>query len=115
MTEPPLESVREVGDSISLDCSGGGKPEPGVRWQRPDARPLPHGATQRPVNGTQRLSIARLSPAHHGLYQCVVENQVTAITRDAYIEIRSSISPLFPAYGQNAKPLLIQIRPRKRR
>lgn len=69
----PSEAVADLGDSVSLDCTASGSPQPTVSWSAPRYSPfsLPAGAQV----SQNRLQIIDFAKDHVGDYVCTATNR----------------------------------------
>lgn len=76
-----------VGESVTLECSATGQPQPRVSWTRGDRTPLPSDAriTITPSGG---LFIQNVVQADGGQYTCFASNNVDTIHATAYIIVQ---------------------------
>jgi len=77
--KPEQKYVKNVGASVTLPCSASGVPTPSLEWRRADGHPLPKGRHEI-AQGV--LKIRGLMKKDHGIYQCVVTNDVATLTVD---------------------------------
>uniref|UniRef100_A0AAY4DN87 Peroxidase n=1 Tax=Denticeps clupeoides TaxID=299321 RepID=A0AAY4DN87_9TELE len=77
-----------VGESVTLECSATGQPQPRVSWTRGDRTPLP---TDSRINITPSggLYIQNVNQADGGQYTCFASNNVDTIHATAYIIVQA--------------------------
>ncbi|XP_065563829.1 uncharacterized protein LOC136029401 isoform X2 [Artemia franciscana] len=105
--EPPMFTVKpkpvyqkRADEEITLPCEGQGSPPPVITWRRVDGRALPRDRA-RIENGY--LIITTLRRTDFGFYECVVQNEVAAITTRTHILIEGT-TPHAP-YNVTAKAM----------
>ncbi|XP_035767871.1 peroxidasin homolog [Neolamprologus brichardi] len=77
-----------VGESVTLECSATGQPQPRVSWTKGDRTPLPNDArvTITPSGG---LYIQNVEQADGGQYTCFASNNVDTIHATAHIIVQA--------------------------
>ena len=85
VSNPPSEiQVRNVGDSVKLNCSARGLPLPGVKWFK-DKNVIPMATHGEKDSIRSEILIPRFKPSDAGNYSCVFQNDkngtATASTR----------------------------------
>ena len=70
-TKPPAKVVTGPGDTLTLNCSATGDPQPVISWKRQGAQ-LPVGRSHQQVNGA--LVIRDIRNEDAGIYICVAKN-----------------------------------------
>uniref|UniRef100_A0A7N8YLQ1 Peroxidasin n=1 Tax=Mastacembelus armatus TaxID=205130 RepID=A0A7N8YLQ1_9TELE len=91
-----------VGESVTLECSATGQPQPRVSWTKGDRTPLPSDAriTITPSGG---LYIQNVVQADGGQYTCFASNNVDTIHATAYIIVQAT--PQFTVTPQDQSVL----------
>jgi len=74
---PEDEYFKSVGEKVTFPCSASGSPAPSISWRRTDGSPLPK-KRHKEYQGT--LTISGLQKKDHGIYECVVTNEVATLT-----------------------------------
>jgi len=74
---PEDEYFKSVGEKVTFPCSASGSPAPTISWRRTDDSPLPK-KRHKEYQGT--LTISGLQKKDHGIYECVVTNEVATLT-----------------------------------
>ena len=88
LSKPNQDYIKNVGSSVSFSCQAAGTPTPKIRWRRVDGRPLPEKRISF-LGGEMTLSDLRKSD--HGVYECVVSNEVaTIVARTALLIERTT-------------------------
>uniref|UniRef100_A0A182K8B5 Cell adhesion molecule n=1 Tax=Anopheles christyi TaxID=43041 RepID=A0A182K8B5_9DIPT len=73
--------------SVLLDCSGWGIPEPTVHWNFNDTRLVP--APNMELSG-EGLHISNIAYAQTGVYSCVLENEHGSLQKIHYVTVRDA-------------------------
>ncbi|XP_040573911.1 protein turtle isoform X4 [Lepeophtheirus salmonis] len=91
MRRPEKLYHRSVGGKVTMPCGAIGVPHPDIKWRKLRGR-LPHKRSK-VYNG--ELTIENLRKSDHGVYECVVSNEVATITAKAelYIEKTTPHAP----------------------
>uniref|UniRef100_A0A914V5B3 Uncharacterized protein n=1 Tax=Plectus sambesii TaxID=2011161 RepID=A0A914V5B3_9BILA len=91
VSEPPFYTVtpepnsyRREGEDVTLFCGGGGTPEPKIYWRRKDGRPLSARAKE---EGRATLSINNIHYEDHGVYECIVQNDIATLSKEAVVVV----------------------------
>ena len=89
-----------VGESVTLECSATGQPQPRVTWTTGDRTPLPADAR---INTTPSggLFIRDVTQADSGQYTCFASNNVDTIHATAHIIVQ----------GERRRPRVLGARP----
>lgn len=74
---PEDEYMRTVGEKVTFPCSASGTPTPSISWRRLSGAALPK-KRHKEYQGT--LTITGLQKQDHGIYECVVHNEVATLT-----------------------------------
>uniref|UniRef100_A0A8B9I269 Peroxidasin n=1 Tax=Astyanax mexicanus TaxID=7994 RepID=A0A8B9I269_ASTMX len=77
-----------VGQSVTLECSAAGQPQPRVSWTRGDRSPLPNDARIN-ITPSGGLYIQNVNQADGGQYTCFASNNVDTIHATAYIIVQA--------------------------
>ncbi|XP_017546292.1 peroxidasin [Pygocentrus nattereri] len=77
-----------VGESVTLECSATGQPQPRVSWTRGDRSPLPSDVRIN-ITPSGGLYIQNVNPADGGQYTCFASNNVDTIHATAYIIVQA--------------------------
>ena len=84
--KPPAKVVAAVGDTLTLNCSATGDPQPVISWKRQGAQ-LPAGRSHQQINGA--LVIRDISKQDVGNYSCFVKSAgVLAIVTGTHVELQ---------------------------
>ncbi|XP_052342064.1 peroxidasin homolog isoform X2 [Oncorhynchus keta] len=91
-----------VGESITLECSATGQPQPRVSWTKGDRTPLPTDAR---INTTPSggLFIQHVVQADEGQYTCFASNNLDTIQATAHIIVQAT--PQFTVTPQDQSVL----------
>ncbi|XP_059095272.1 protein turtle-like isoform X4 [Tigriopus californicus] len=84
LRRPEQEYHRSVGDKITMPCRAIGTPKPKISWRRVDGHHLPR-KRHKLYNG--ELTLDALHKSDHGVYECVVENEVATIVARTELKI----------------------------
>lgn len=76
-----------VGESVTLECSATGQPQPRVSWTKGDRTPLPNDARIN-ITPSGGLYIQNVVQADGGQYTCFASNNVDTIHATAYIIVQ---------------------------
>ena len=88
VVKPPAKVVAWVGDSLKLNCSATGDPQPVITWKK-QGGPLPVGRSQQ-INGD--LVIRDISRNDAGNYICIATNAgVFKAETGTYTEVKGAI------------------------
>jgi len=82
-----------VGESVTLECSATGQPQPRVSWTKGDRTPLPSDARIN-ITPSGGLYIQNVVQADGGQYTCFASNNVDTIHATAYIIVQGNQSNL---------------------
>jgi len=82
--KPEDQYVKNVGSSVTLPCSASGVPTPSIEWRRKDGHQLPKG---RHDISQGVLKIKGLVKKDHGIYQCVVTNDVATLSVETVLVV----------------------------
>lgn len=75
MSSPPSEiQVRNVGDSVKLNCSARGSPLPSVKWFKDKNKIIPAATHDEKDLIRSEILIPRFKPNDAGNYSCVFQN-----------------------------------------
>uniref|UniRef100_A0A665TXX2 Ig-like domain-containing protein n=1 Tax=Echeneis naucrates TaxID=173247 RepID=A0A665TXX2_ECHNA len=77
-----------VGESVTLECSATGQPQPRVSWTKGDRTPLPNDARIN-ITPSGGLYIQNVVQADGGQYTCFASNNVDTIHATAYIIVQA--------------------------
>ncbi|GLD56361.1 peroxidasin homolog, partial [Lates japonicus] len=77
-----------VGESVTLECSATGQPQPRVSWTKGDRTPLPNDARIN-ITPSGGLYIQQVVQADGGQYTCFASNNVDTIHATAYIIVQA--------------------------
>uniref|UniRef100_A0A8C9ZPM8 Peroxidasin n=1 Tax=Sander lucioperca TaxID=283035 RepID=A0A8C9ZPM8_SANLU len=77
-----------VGESVTLECSATGQPQPRVSWTKGDRTPLPSDARIN-ITPSGGLYIQNVDQADGGQYTCFASNNVDTIHATAYIIVQA--------------------------
>eukprot|EP00095_Tigriopus_kingsejongensis_P006307 snap_masked-scaffold61_size441589-processed-gene-2.1 protein:Tk06307 transcript:snap_masked-scaffold61_size441589-processed-gene-2.1-mRNA-1 annotation:"protein turtle isoform x8" len=84
LRRPEQEYHRSVGGKVAMPCRAIGTPKPDISWRRVDGHHLPR-KRHKVYNG--ELTIDALHKSDHGVYECVVENEVATIVARTELKI----------------------------
>ncbi|TMS21463.1 Peroxidasin-like protein [Larimichthys crocea] len=84
----PLNTEVLVGESVTLECSATGQPQPRVSWTKGDRTPLPNDARIN-ITPSGGLYIQNVVQADGGQYTCFASNNVDTIHATAYIIVQA--------------------------
>lgn len=76
-----------VGESVTLECSATGQPQPRVSWTKGDQSPLPNDARIN-ITPSGGLYIQNVVQADGGQYTCFASNNVDTVRATAYIIVQ---------------------------
>lgn len=76
-----------VGESVTLECSATGQPQPRVSWTKGDRSPLPTD-TRINITPSGGLYIQNVVQADGGEYTCFASNNVDTVHATAYIIVQ---------------------------
>ncbi|XP_077587554.1 peroxidasin [Stigmatopora nigra] len=78
-----------VGESVTLECSATGQPQPRISWTKADLTPIPNDAR---INTTPSggLYIQNVVQADGGQYTCFASNNVDTIQAAAFIIVQAT-------------------------
>lgn len=76
-----------VGESVTLECSATGQPQPRVSWTKGDRSPLPNDARIN-ITPSGGLYIQNVGQADGGEYTCFASNNVDTVHATAYIIVQ---------------------------
>lgn len=76
-----------VGESVTLECSATGQPQPRVSWTKGDQSPLPNDARIN-ITPSGGLYIQNVVQADGGQYTCFASNNVDTVHATAYIIVQ---------------------------
>lgn len=76
-----------MGESVTLECSATGQPQPRVSWTKADRTPLPNDARIN-ITPSGGLYIQNVVQADGGQYTCFASNNVDTIHATAYIIVQ---------------------------
>ncbi|XP_048386969.2 peroxidasin homolog isoform X1 [Stegostoma tigrinum] len=77
-----------VGESVTLECSATGNPQPRITWMRSDGSPLPHDPRYT-ITSSGGLYIQNVAQADGGQYTCHANNNQDSIQANAFIIIKA--------------------------
>ncbi|TWW71621.1 Peroxidasin -like protein [Takifugu flavidus] len=77
-----------VGESVTLECSATGQPQPRVSWTKGDQSPLPNDARIN-ITPSGGLYIQNVVQADGGQYTCFASNNVDTVRATAYIIVQA--------------------------
>ncbi|XP_060709112.1 peroxidasin homolog [Hemiscyllium ocellatum] len=77
-----------VGESVTLECSATGNPQPRITWMRSDGSPLPHDPRYT-ITSSGGLYIQNVVQADGGQYTCHANNNQDSIQANAFIIIKA--------------------------
>ncbi|XP_041668807.1 peroxidasin isoform X3 [Cheilinus undulatus] len=77
-----------VGESVTLECSATGQPQPRVSWTKGDRTPLPNDARIN-ITPSGGLYIQNVVQADGGQYTCFASNNVDTIHATAFIIVQA--------------------------
>lgn len=80
-----------VGESVTLECSATGQPQPRISWTKADQTPLPSDTR---INTTPSggLYIQNVVQTDGGQYTCFASNNVDTIHATAYIIVQGTLT-----------------------
>uniref|UniRef100_UPI00398F47F3 peroxidasin homolog isoform X2 n=1 Tax=Pristiophorus japonicus TaxID=55135 RepID=UPI00398F47F3 len=87
-----------VGESVTLECSATGNPQPRITWLRSDGSPLPRDPRYT-ITSSGGLYIQNVEQADGGQYTCHANNNQDSIQANAFIIIKAP--PLFTVLPQD--------------
>lgn len=76
-----------VGESVTLECSATGQPQPRVSWTKGDRSPLPNDARIN-ITPSGGLYIQNVVQADGGEYTCFASNNVDTVHATAHIIVQ---------------------------
>lgn len=76
-----------MGESVTLECSATGQPQPRVSWTKGDRTPLPNDARIN-ITPSGGLFIQNVVQDDGGQYTCFASNNVDTIHATAYIIVQ---------------------------
>ncbi|KAH7639027.1 protein turtle [Dermatophagoides farinae] len=76
--KPKDQYVRAVNDEVSISCDGTGQPKPNIYWRKADGTKL--SPRERTTIRSGNITIKLLKKEDHGRYECVLENEIVAIS-----------------------------------
>lgn len=76
-----------VGESVTLECSATGQPQPRVSWTKGDQSPLPNDARIN-ITPSGGLYIQNVVQDDGGQYTCFASNNVDTVHATAYIIVQ---------------------------
>lgn len=108
-TVPPTKTVKKRGEGITFNCGATGDPKPIVSWRRvssvlSEINYRQNKAMQKSFNiiqvngglservkfeGEQNLHITNIQPEDHGCYECVVQNTIAILSKQACLYVNS--------------------------
>uniref|UniRef100_A0AAQ5Y2R0 Ig-like domain-containing protein n=1 Tax=Amphiprion ocellaris TaxID=80972 RepID=A0AAQ5Y2R0_AMPOC len=91
-----------VGESVTLECSATGQPQPRVSWTKGDRTPLPNDVRIN-ITPSGGLYIQNVVQADGGQYTCFASNNVDTIHATAYIIVQAT--PQFTVTPQDQSVL----------
>ena len=105
--KPPAKVVAFVGDTLTLNCSAIGDPQPVINWKRQGAQ-LPVERSHQQINGG--LVIRDIRNADGGNYICVVKSAgVSTVETGTDVEVQHAKGELMTV-SPNSKVALISIK-----
>ncbi|XP_067878223.1 peroxidasin homolog isoform X2 [Heterodontus francisci] len=87
-----------VGESVTLECSATGNPQPRITWMRSDGSPLPRDPRYT-ITSSGGLYIQNVVQADGGQYTCLANNNQDSIQANAFIIIKAP--PQFTVFPQD--------------
>lgn len=93
-----------MGESVTLECSATGQPQPRVSWTKGDRTPLPNDARIN-ITPSGGLYIQKVVQADGGQYTCFASNNVDTIHATAYIIVQGRNQNPFSLLGECILPL----------
>lgn len=87
-----------MGESVTLECSATGQPQPRVSWTKGDRTPLPSD-TRINITPSGGLYIQNVEQADGGQYTCFASNNVDTIHATAYIIVQGRVFLFLGFFG----------------
>uniref|UniRef100_A0A3P8UDY7 Peroxidasin n=1 Tax=Cynoglossus semilaevis TaxID=244447 RepID=A0A3P8UDY7_CYNSE len=84
----PLNTEVLVGESVTLECSATGQPQPRISWTKGDRTPLPSDA-RISTTASGGLYIQQVVQSDAGQYTCFASNNVDTIHATAFIIVQA--------------------------
>ena len=93
MSRPPLETLGEFGQSLTLACAVDGSPAPDVSWYR-DGVPLSETPNLRfsVLKNNDSLHISFMRQEDSGMFQCLASNEAGDVTAYTWLRVKSKLS-----------------------
>ena len=105
--KPPAKVVAGPGDTLTLNCSATGDPQPVISWKRQGAQ-LPVGRSHQQINGA--LVIRDIRNEDAGNYICVVRSAgVLAVETGTDVEVQHARGELMTV-SPNTRVVLISVK-----
>lgn len=79
-----------VGESVTLECSATGQPQPRVSWTKGDRSPIPSDSRIN-ITPSGGLYIQNVVQADGGQYTCFASNNVDTVHATAYIIVQGKL------------------------
>lgn len=102
-----------VGESVTLECSATGQPQPRVSWTKGDRSPLPSDA-RIAITPSGGLYIQNVAQADGGEYTCFASNNVDTVHATAYIIVQGEVG-CFCFYSATLCIIRAQVGPKRKK
>ncbi|XP_032877568.1 peroxidasin homolog isoform X1 [Amblyraja radiata] len=87
-----------VGESVTLECSATGNPQPRITWMRSDGSPLPNDPRYT-ITSSGGLYIQTVEQTDGGQYTCLANNNQDSVQANAFIIIKAP--PQFTVFPED--------------